>query len=66
MLLGKLCARLLGNILADKGAMAKSQGPGINRAEKGRGINRVEEGIVRAGYGSRSSKMDFNAASYFN
>ena len=25
----------------------------------GRGINRAGEGIVRAGYGSRSSKMDF-------
>ena len=25
----------------------------------GRGINRAGEGIVRAGYGSRSSTMDF-------
>ena len=50
MLLGTLGASLLGNILAGKG---------INRAEKGRGINRVGEGIVRTGYGSRSSKMDF-------
>ena len=25
----------------------------------GRGINRAGEGIVRAGYGSRPSKMDF-------
>ena len=50
MLLGTLGASLLGNILASKG---------INRAGKARGINRASEGVVRAGYGSRSSKMDF-------
>ena len=50
MLLGTLGASLLDNILAGKG---------INRAGKGRGINRADQGIVRAGYGSRSSKMDF-------
>ena len=50
MLLGTLGARLLENILAGKG---------INRAGKGRGINRADQGIVRAGYGSCSSKMDF-------
>ena len=51
MLLGTLGASLLGNILAGKG---------INRARKGCGINRVGEGIVRAGYGHRSSKkLDF-------
>ena len=59
MLLGTLGASLLGNILT---------GRGINRAGKCRGINRAGEGplamrqnraIVRAGYGSRYSKMDF-------
>ena len=50
MLLGTLGASLLGNILAGKG---------INRAGKGRGINRAGEGIVRGGYGSRSSKMGY-------
>ena len=40
MLLGKLGAGLLGNILT---------GWGINKAGKGRGINRAGEGIVRAG-----------------
>ena len=59
MLLGTLGASLLGNILT---------GRGINRAGKGRGINIVGEsaittrqgrGIVRAGSGNRSSKMDF-------
>ena len=45
MLLGTFGASLLGNILA---------GRGIYRAGKGK-----EEGIVRAGYGNNSSKMDF-------
>ena len=40
----------LGNILA---------GNGINRAGKGRLINRAGEGLVRAGYGNHSYKMDF-------
>ena len=59
MLLGTLGASLLWNILADKGAIVTSQGQGINRAGKGRGINTAGEGIVRADYGSCSSKMDF-------
>ena len=60
MLLGKLRASLLGNLLTGKG---------INRARKGKGkgINRPGEGVLGAGYGrplssalhSRSSKMDF-------
>ena len=59
MLLGTLGAGLLGNILAGKGVKTTSQGRGINRAGKGQGINRASQGIVRAGYGSHSSKMDF-------
>ena len=50
MLLGTLGASLLGNLLT---------GRGINRTGKDRGINRAGEGILRAGYGSHSSKMDF-------
>ena len=50
MLLGTLGASLLGNILT---------GRGIYKAGKGQGINRAGQGIVRAVYGSRSSKMDF-------
>ena len=59
MLLDTLGASLLGNTLT---------GRGINRAGKGRGINKAGEsalatrqgrGIVRASYGSRSSKMNF-------
>ena len=59
MLLGAIGASLLGNLLIGRGAIAKSQGPGVNKAGKGRGINRAGEGIVRAGYGNRSSNMDF-------
>ena len=50
MLLGTLGASLLGNILT---------GRGTNRAGKGQVTNRAGQGIVWAGYGSRSSKMDF-------
>ena len=49
-LLGTLGASLLRNLLTGKGAIATSQGRGINRAGKG---------VLRAGYGSFSSKMDF-------
>ena len=49
MLLGTLSASLLGNLLTEKGARAKSQGQGIYRAEKGKEI-------ARAGYGNN---MDF-------
>ena len=41
MLLGTLGASLLGNILAEKGAITTSHG---------RGMNRTGEGIVRASY----------------
>ena len=52
MLLGTLGASLLGNILT---------GQGVNRAGTGQwqGINRAGEGVLSAGYGSRSSKIDF-------
>ena len=55
MLLGTLRASLLENILADKGAIAKNHGQGINRAS---------EGIVRAGYGEnkKTVKLIFNTA----
>ena len=48
MLLCKIGASLLGNLLT---------GRGVNRAGKSKGINRAGEGIVRAGYGN--NKMDF-------
>ena len=50
MLLGTLGASLVRNILSGRGAIATSQG---------RGINRAGEGVVRAGYGNKNNKMDF-------
>ena len=49
ILLCTLGASLLGNLLTEKRAIAKSQGQGIYRAGKGKGI-------VRTGYGNN---MDF-------
>ena len=67
MLLGTLGATLLGNILTSQGVQTTSQGWGINRSGKSRGVSRAGEGVLRAGYGSHSSKMEiFNAASSFN
>ena len=53
MLLGTLGASLLGNILAGKGAIATSQG---------RGVNRAGEGIVRAGYGNKKVQKTTTAS----
>ena len=53
MLLGTLCASLLGNFLTGKGAF--DAGKGIHGAGKGKGIYKAGEGIVRAGEGN----MDF-------
>ena len=51
MLLGTLGASLLGNILAGKGAIAKRQGRGIERAGYG---NKTGQGIVTAGHGNKA------------
>ena len=62
MLWGTLGASLLGNILAGKGVNMTGQRQALNRAGKERGpeINRAcGEGVLRAGYRSRTSKMDF-------
>ena len=59
MLLGTLGASLLGNILTRRGGNKTSHGRRINRAGTGCGINRAGEGVLRTGYGSHSSKMDF-------
>ena len=56
MLLGTSGAKLLGNLLTEKG---------ISRAGKGEETNRAGKGIVRAGYGRplapalHNNKMDF-------
>ena len=48
VLLGTLGACLLGNLLTDRGVIAKSQERGINRAGKVRGINREGEGFLKS------------------
>ena len=53
MLLGTLGASLLGNILAGKGAIAKSVSEETKSKSQGRGVNRAREGIVRASYGNK-------------
>ena len=54
MLLDTLGSSLLGNILS---------GWGINK--KGRGISRAGERIVRAGYGNKNNKTDFECRLIF-
>ena len=54
--------RFLSTLLGAKGASLLESfltGRRINRARKGRGINRAGGRVIRAGYGSRSSKIDF-------
>ena len=43
MLLGTLSTSVLGNLLTGRGAIAKSQGQGINKAGKTPAINRAGE-----------------------
>ena len=50
MLLGTLCASLLGNMLTFRRATPKSQERGINRAE----YDYKDDGMGWAGYGSKS------------
>ena len=62
MLLGTLGASLLGNILTSREINKQNKQRNkqrINRGGKSKVIKRAGEGIVRAGYGSGSSKMDF-------
>ena len=59
MLLGTLGASLFGNLLTGRRINRAGEGRGINRAGEGTLVTRQGRGIVRAGYGSRSSKMDF-------
>ena len=54
MFLGTLGSSLQGNLLTGKGINRAGKGKG-----NGKGINRAGEGVLRAGYSSRSSKIDF-------
>ena len=46
MLLGTLGARVLGNIIAEKGAIAKSVSEETKSKSQGRGENRAGEGVI--------------------
>ena len=68
MLLDTLGASLLENILTGRGINRAGKGRGTNRTGQGaiaksfseeKNSKRQGRGIVRAGYGRRSSKMDF-------
>ena len=50
---------LLGNLLTESGVNRTGKDRGINRAGESALATRQGRGVLRAGYGSRSSKMDF-------
>ena len=56
ILLDTLGASLLGNLLRGPGVKTMSQRQRVNIAW---GINRAGEGVLRAGYGIPSSKIEF-------
>ena len=57
MLLGTLGANLLGNILTGRGINIVEKGRGAIAKSQRRGINRAGERVLRAGYGNNN--MDF-------
>ena len=68
MLLGTLGASLLGNLLTGRGVNRAGKGCGIKWAGEGTLVKSISEetkstrqvrDILRVGYGSSSSKMDF-------
>ena len=56
MLLGTSGASLLGNLVTGERIYRAGKGKGAIAKRQERGINRADEGIVRPGYGN---KMDF-------
>ena len=54
MLHGASGASLLGNTLAGKGAVARSDSENTKSKKQGRGISRAGEGIVREGHGNKT------------
>ena len=59
MLLGTLDANLLGNLSTGKVIYRAGKGKDEMTTSQGRGINRAGQGVLRPGYGSHSSEMDF-------
>ena len=54
MLLGTLDASLLGNLLTGREIYRAGRGKGAIATSQGRGINRAGEGVLRAGYGNKA------------
>ena len=65
MLLGAIGASLLRNLLTGKGIYRAEKRKGAMATSQGQGINRAGEGVLKAGYGrpsssaSHNNKMDF-------
>ena len=60
MLLGKLGAGLLVNVLAGWGIYRAGKGVIVMRKGRGKRINRAREGFVRSGHGRPSSSASQN------
>ena len=54
MLLGTLDTSLLGNLLTSRELYRAGKGKGAIATSQGRGINRAGEGVLRAGYGNKA------------
>ena len=65
MLLGTLGASLLGNLLTGKGVYRARKGKGAIAKSQGRGINRAGERGLRAGYGRSSSSASQNKLDFY-
>ena len=59
MLLGTFGASLLGNLLTGKEIYRASKGKGAIATSQGQGINTAGEGVLRAGYENNNNKMAF-------
>ena len=60
MLLGKLGAGLLVNVLAGWGIFRAGKGVIAMKQGRGKGINRTREGFIRSGHGRPSSSASQN------
>ena len=59
MLLSTLGTSLFGNLLKGRGVSRSGKERGAIAKRQGRGINRAGKGVLTARYGRRSFKMDF-------
>ena len=68
MLSSILAGSLLGNILAGKGPISRSENEETKSKRQGQGVNKAGEGFVRAGYGKKrqGNKWIFSTASSYD